>query len=241
MADLIAERTGEPWRRRVYLPNYQVGEASRYAHISPQTVAAWHRVATGKRLPTLTAKEKRAALSYMQLIEVAVVAAFRRAGISLPRIRDARDYVSKQLHADFPFARYQFKTDGKHLLLAYQQLEGRRGRDKHLVADQGGQLEWDQIIGPLLKDFEYEHERDGIVIRWHLVGRSSPIVIDPRYSFGAPIVKGTPTWAIMGRWNAGESYSDIAEDFGLTKEQVREALKFEGALNGGKGKSSRLH
>src|SRR5260370_37968058 len=164
---LIAERTSEPWRRRLYLPNYQVGEASRYAHISPQTVAAWHKVTTGRKSATLSVKEKRAALSYMQLIEVAVVAAFQRAGISLPRIRNGRDYVSKQLQTDYPFARYKFKTEGKHLLLDYQQLEGRKGRGKHLVADQGGQLEWDQIIGPLLTEFEYEHGGDAIVIRCH--------------------------------------------------------------------------
>jgi uncharacterized protein (DUF433 family) len=239
VTDLIAER-GEPWRRRMYLPHYQVGEASRYAHISPQTVAAWHKVVTGKA-PTLSPKEKRAALSYVQLIEVAVVAAFRRTGISLPRIRDAREYISKQLHVDYPFARYQFKTDGKHLLLSYQQVEGHKGRGKHLVADQGGQLEWDQIIGPLLKEFDYEREGEGIAIRWHLVGRAVPIVIDPRFSFGAPIVNGTPTWAILGRWNAGETESDIADDFGLTNEQVREALKFEGVRSGGKRTPSRLH
>jgi uncharacterized protein (DUF433 family) len=174
----------------------------------------------------------------MQLNEVAVVAAFRR-GISLPRIRDARDYVSKQLNTEFPFARYEFNTDGKHLLLAYQQVEGRRGRGKHLVADEGGQLEWDQIIGPLLKEFEYEHE--GIVIRWHVAGRSSPVVIDPRFSFGALTVNGAPTWAVVDRWNAGETDSDIAEDLGLTGEQVREALRFEGMLDGGKKKAPRLH
>jgi uncharacterized protein (DUF433 family) len=239
VTDLVAERTNEPWRRRLYLPNYQIGEASRYAHISPQTVAAWHKVTAGQKAPTLSAKEKRAALSYMQLIEVAVVAAFRRAGISLRRIRDARDYVSKQLNADFPFTRYQFKTDGRHLLLEYQQIESRGGRGKHLMADEGGQLEWDEIIGRLLKEFDYEHE--GIVTRWHLAGRSSPIVIDPRFSFGAPTVNGTPTWAIVGRWKAGETDSDIAEDLGLTKDKVREALRFEGMLGGGKKKSSRLH
>jgi uncharacterized protein (DUF433 family) len=239
VTDLVAERTNEPWRRRLYLPNYQIGEASHYAHISPQTVAAWHKVAAGRKAPILSARDKRVALSYMQLIEVAVVAAFRRAGVSLRRIRDARDYISKQLDAEFPFALYQFKTDGRHLLLTYQQVEGRKGRGKHLVADEGGQLEWDEIIGPLLKEFDYEHE--GIVIRWHLAGRSSPIVIDPRFSFGAPTVNGTPTWAVVGRWNAGETDSDIADDLGLTKEQVKAALRFEGMLDGGKKKSPRLH
>lgn len=197
MTDLVAERTNEPWRRRLYLPNYQIGEASRYAHISPQTVAAWHKVAAGQKAPTLSGREKRAALSYMQLIEVAVVAAFRRAGISLRRIRDARDYVSKQLSADFPFARYQFKHDGKHLLLAYQQVEGRRGRGKHLMADQGGQLEWDEIIGRLLKEFDYEHE--DIVTRWHVAGRSSPIVIDVDRQGGA---EGWTIFSHDRKWHA---------------------------------------
>ena len=39
------------------------------------TVLAWHKVGSRK---TLSGYAKRAALSYMQLIEVAVVAAFRR-------------------------------------------------------------------------------------------------------------------------------------------------------------------
>lgn len=224
MPTLISENRGEFWRRRLFLPAYQIGEAARYAEVSPQTVAAWHRI----ERPTLSAKERRAALSYMQLIEVAVVAAFRKAGIPLRKIRDAREYFSKQFNAEYPFAEYRFKTAGKHLLVDYQQIEGTKGRGKHLVADQGGQLVWDQIIGPLLKEFDYEHE--GIVIRWHVAGPLSSIIIDPQIAFGAPTIKGTPTWAIKGRWDAGESVSDIAEDFGIEKAEVREALRFEDIL-----------
>lgn len=234
MTSLVSERVSEPWRRRLYLPNYQIREAARYAQISPQTVAAWHRIERS----TLSRKVQRAALSYMQLIEVAVVAAFRKAGISLKRIRDAREYIQKQLETEYPFAQYRFKTEGKHLLVDYQQIEGEKGRDKHLVADEQGQLEWNEIIGPLLKEFEYEH--DGVVIRWHVAGASSPIIIDPRLSFGAPTVKGTPTWVIAGRWNAGESISDIAKDFGLDRGAVQRALDFEGLRATKRGKPSRV-
>jgi uncharacterized protein (DUF433 family) len=234
MTTLVSEHHSEPWRRRMFLPNYHVGEAARYAQISPQTVAAWHRI----EHPTLSHKERRVSLSYMQLIEVAVVAAFRKAGISLKRIRDARHYVRQQLKTEYPFAQYKFKTEGKHLLIDYQEIEGERGSGKHIVADQGGQLEWNEIIGPLLKEFEYEHE--GIVIRWHVAGPSSPVVIDPRLSFGAPTVRGTPTWVIGGRWNAGESVSDIAEDFGLEKTAVKKALEFEGLGSRKRGKPSRV-
>jgi uncharacterized protein (DUF433 family)/DNA-binding transcriptional MerR regulator len=230
---LVSERTGEPWRRRLYLPNYQIGEAARYAQISPQTVAAWHKI----EIPTLSKKERRIALSYMQLIEVAVVAAFRKSGVPLNRIRAAREYAGKTLNAEYPFAEYRFKEEAKHLWLDSEELQDLKPGTV-VQADQGGQLAWETIIGRL-REFEYEHE--GIVVRWHVAGESSPIIIDPRLSFGAPTIKGTPTWAIRGRWNAGESDSDIAEDFGLAKEDVREALRFEGVIPGRRDSTLRVH
>lgn len=106
-----------------------------------------------------------------------------------------------------------------------------------MQSDQYGQLAWESVIGRL-KEFDYEDA--GIVLRWHVAGPASPIIIDPRISFGTPTVKGTPTWIIRGRYDAGESDGDIAEDFGIEKEEVREALKFEG-VRGGRRKSRVLH
>ena len=228
MATLVSERLDEPWRRRLFLPSYQIGEAAAYARISPQTVVAWHKIEAA----LLAQREKRAALSYMQLIEVAVVAAFRKAGVSLKRIRAAREYAARNLKSEYPFAEYSFKEEGKHLWLDSGQIDVKPGTV--LSADQGGQLAWESVIGRLR---EFEYEKDGIVLRWHLAGPSSPIIIDPRISFGAPAVKGIPTWIIRGRWNAGESDSDIAADFGLKKDEVREALKFEGLASDGRRKS----
>jgi uncharacterized protein (DUF433 family) len=226
MATLVSERVQEPWRRRLYLPAYQVGEAARYAQISTQTVAAWHKIDAAM----LSKREDRAALTYFQLIEVAVVAAFRKAGVSLPRIRAAREYVATTLKSEHPFAEYRFKEEAKHLWLDSEQVDLKPGTV--LQADQGGQLAWDTVIGRL-REFEYEH--DGIVLKWHVAGTGKPIIIDPRIAFGTPTVNGTPTWVIKGRWNAGESDSDIADDFQIKKEEVREALKFEGVVAGGRG------
>jgi hypothetical protein len=43
MATLVSERIDQPWLRRLYLPSYQIAEAAKYAGISSQTVAAWHK------------------------------------------------------------------------------------------------------------------------------------------------------------------------------------------------------
>ena len=224
---LVSERTDEPWRRRLYLPAYQVGEAAKYAHISPHTVAAWHQI---KKTQVLTHREKRASLNYFQLIEVAVVAAFRIAGVSMPRIRAARAYAAHELKAEYPFAQYSFKENGKHLFLDLSQIDVKDGTV--VQADQEGQLAWESVIGRLR---EFEYEKQGVALKWHVAGIGSPIIIDPRISFGAPAIRGTPTWVIKGRWDAGESDSDIAEDFDIQKKEVREALKFEGVLEGGRG------
>jgi uncharacterized protein (DUF433 family) len=211
-----------PWRRRLYIPNYQVGEAARYAQISPSTVAAWHK---GGRKRSLSERERRAALSYLQLIEVAVVAALRRSGITLREIRNTRDYAAKQWHSEFPFAEYKFKTDGKELFLDLQQFEDQRGKGKLIQPGRGGQLAWANIIGRLR---EFVYERDGVVIRWHVAGPESLVLIDPRVAFGAPSVSGVPTWAIRGRFTAGERLEEIGDDFDLQEEEVRAALQFEG-------------
>ena len=217
----VSQRHNEPWRKRLRIPAYQIGEAARYAEISATTVAAWHKI----EQQVLSAKQQRERLSYLQLIELAVVAAFRKAKFSLKEIRAAREYVKKTLKSEYPFAEYEFKRYGKSLFTEYEEASGAR----HLLkVNQDGQLAWKEIIGPVLEAFEYEHE--GVAIRWHVGGPSSPIIIDPRVSFGVPAVKGTPTWIIKGRFDAGESNSEIAEDFDLEVSAVREALKFEGVL-----------
>jgi uncharacterized protein (DUF433 family) len=212
----------EPWRRRLYVPNYQVGEAARYADVSTRTIVDWHKEGGRK---TLSAREKRSSLSYMQLIEVAVVAAFRKAGISLKRVQAAREFLAKRLQSEYPFAEYSFKTDGKSLFIDYEQIEGKKGRGKLLRPDRGGQLAWDIIIGRLA---EFDYERKGKVVRWHVDGPGSPIIIDPRVAFGAPTVRGTPTWVLKGRWEAGEEIDEIADDFALKKPEILDALRFEG-------------
>lgn len=222
---LISELKDEPWRRRLYLPTYKVSEVAQYAHVSSKTVVDWHRVG-GRKAVTLSVRESRAALSYMQLIEVAVVAAFRASGLTLARVRDAREYVSKTFRSEFPFAEYRFKREGKRLLLGFEQVEGASGAGKYVDATAGGQLVWESFVSPRLQEFEYED--GGIAIRWHVAGGKSPILIDPQMSFGAPTVRGVPTWVITGRWKAGESIADIANDFDLNKLDVRKALQFEG-------------
>lgn len=210
----------ELWKKRLWVPNYGVGEAARYAHTSGQTIRNWQRL--GNKRPALGPREPGQALSYLQLIELAVVAAVRKAGVKLPVIRDTREYMSRVLNAEFPFAAYRFKTDGKNLWIDHV--------GELLEVSGKGQLTWAAIIGRL-QEFEYD-EQAGLATRWHVAGKRSSVVIDPRIRFGQPSVRGVPTWIIAGRVEAGEEIPSIAKDFGIPKSMVADALAFEGTQTG---------
>src|SRR5580704_17319895 len=161
----------EPWRARLEAPNYPIWEAAKYVHLAPRTISEWH---SGKRHagPALSERRGDGAISYLQLIEVAVVASFRKAGVPLDRIRKARSYLASSFGIDYPFARIRFRSDGKDLLADSDQFFGEKGKKKLFNANRHGQLEWTDIIGSRLKEFEYEGD---LALKWHVRGPDRPI------------------------------------------------------------------
>ena len=231
MTATSATRHKEPWRRRMRLPAYTLRDAARYARVHPNTVRYWfygRRKGTGRNRvrPTLSEKERGAALTYLQLIEVAVVSAMREY-VSLSEIRRTHEYMAQTLSSEFPFAEYRFKTDGVRLMLALDAIEPVSHMSALILTGGGGQETWAELVDERLEEFVYE-DGDGVAIQWRVGGSGSNVIIDPRISFGAPMVRGIPTWAIRGRWRAGESVEDIQGDFMLSADEVQEALRFEG-------------
>lgn len=199
------------WRSRLDMPNYDVNEAARYAHVHASTVSRWQHSAT------IRGRAARTKLSYLQLIELAVVAAAQKAGMKLADIRAARAYFAGAFDTEHPFATVRLSSDGVDLA-------AKAGADL-LIGNKGGQLAWKSVIGQRFREFEYE---DGLATRWHVAGEASPIVIDPRVRFGAPHVSGIPTWLLKERWETGEPIDEIKDDFSLDKRDILAALRFEG-------------
>lgn len=214
------------WRDRLEVPAYRVGEAASYARVSASTVTRWERVRSGRDrvLKTRTSKQP---LSFLQLIEMAVVAELRREGVKLDAIGRARDWFSAKLSSNYPFALEEFKSDGVNVLQDYVDDKGEVVPDRLVAIDEGGQLVWREFLRSRLREFGYSN---GIAARWHVNGTESKVVIDPRLSFGSPTVCGIMTRSIKNEWVTGNSIFEISEDFDLDPQLVREALEFEGIL-----------
>jgi uncharacterized protein (DUF433 family) len=228
MPTLTSERGIEPIRRRLFLPAYRIKEAARYAGTTVQSVTYWH-YGGGKLGPALPGSVPRRPLSYMELIEVAFVAFFRNIGVPLQRIRSARDYVAQNFNAEYPFVEHRFKTEGAHILMDFAEFASADDFKQVVVADDDGQLAWEQMASNKFAEFDYEVlGQEMLALKWHPAGRDSKVVIDPRVSFGAPTVNGVPTWSLKGRYETGESVEDIIEDFQISKNDTLDALNFEG-------------
>ena len=224
MTTATSGRNAEPWRRRLYLPAYRITDAARYSGAAAQTVTSWHHP-SGRLGPALPRRGKGQPLSYLELVEVAFVATFRQLGVPLQRIRSARSYAAQVLKSEHPFVEYSWLTEGYHVMLDFCEIDDEAPLGRLVVADVHGQIAWQEMIGERFAQFDYEH---GLALVWHVAGRNNPVRIDPRISFGAPTIRGIPTWVLIGRWKAGESIEDIADDFDLDEEDVWRGLIFEG-------------
>ncbi|MDE2779170.1 MAG: DUF433 domain-containing protein [Chloroflexota bacterium] len=221
MATSITNRENAPWYNRLFLPAYRVVDAARYTGAHPATVSSWHR----RRNPVLPGRGPKQSLAYLELVEVAFVAFFRRAGVSMHRLRRAREYVAASFECEYPFAEYKFKTEGLHILMDAFPLPFGSTGEEIIVADEAGQLAWNSLMGEQFAQFDYEFD---LALTWHPAGRESTVRIDPRIAFGEPVVEGIPTRIIKGRWDAGESLAEVGEDYEIPYQVIVDALIFEG-------------
>ena len=224
MTNEVAVHGVEPWRERLGLPAYRVVDAARYCGLSPRDIRAWVRgfvdydSATGARTLPL-------ALSYYELVEVAFVATFFGVGAPLSWIRRVREHAVQELRSEYPFVQESWRNEG-HLLLHGMGIgDGPDLGDYLFTTDCCREAGWSGSVLELFEQSDYEYE---LALVWHLSGRGSPVRVDPRVSFGSPMVRGIPTSILRGRWEAGKTPYEIHEDFDLSLTDVLYALEFEG-------------
>jgi uncharacterized protein (DUF433 family) len=146
-------------------------------------------------------------------------------GIKPSKVRRALDYVERHMGVAHPLATPDFRTDGVDLFI--------ENAVELVIASEGGQVALRQAFEDHLE--RVEHDETGFARRLFPFTRPNHttqpkmIVIDPRVSFGRPIVSGSgiPTSAIFQRYLAGEGYAHLANDYHLGEEQVQEAVRCE--------------
>jgi uncharacterized protein (DUF433 family) len=223
---------------RFDLALYTLPEAARLARVPKQTLRNWvfgYRYEGHEAPPVISSTSDSAAgadgptLSFVNLVEALTLSGFRDIGVPLQRVRRAVDYASRALDLNHLLASERILTDGLDLFWEFQE---KKGGDL-VNLSRGGQKVFPEAVLRYLREIEWG--ADAFAARWWPNARQAGeglIVVDPDRAFGAPAVVGTGirTEDVFGRFSSGESIADLAEDYGLSFEQVESAVRTEAAL-----------
>ena len=210
-----------------HVPLYSIPECARYLGLPEPAVRRWVTDGgdDGVRLIQPAGSEPTA-LSFINLVELHVMAALRRRHrVPMQRVRTALRYLENELRVEHPLARRELLTDGFSIFTEHL--------DRLLNLSARGQLEMREVVQAYLQRVEHDNEI-GLAVRLFPFTRgdrqNAPtlIVIDPSVSFGRPVVSGSGVSAevIVDFFNAGETIADLADEYRLQPFQIEEAVRY---------------
>ena len=141
--------------------------------------------------------------------------------LTLPQIRKVVMNCRKRFESERPLLTLRFRVGGGDVFV--------EGSQEVVDVLHGPRTAWSEVLDPFLATIDYE---DGWAQRWWPAGRSSQVVLDPQFGYGLPVIEGTGvrTEILVERGDAGDSIDQIAADFGVSTESLRDALKYERSL-----------
>jgi uncharacterized protein (DUF433 family)/DNA-binding transcriptional MerR regulator len=170
--------------------------------------------------------EKKAALSFLDLLELRFIDAFLTAGVSLSKIRKAAEMAADLVGHDHPFSTNTFRTDGKRI---FGELTHQKTGKKAMIDLHDAQLGVAEFIIPSLTASIVFDEGTGRASKWRPAPEAPAVVLDPAREFGQPIIDdvGIQTATLVDAWKAEGSIDRVAKNFDLRADQVEQAIRFE--------------
>ena len=223
------------------LPSYTSWDAARYVRLPLRTVQNWSfGFGTYGGEPLIrVADPERHLLSFCNVAELHVLGALRRHHrVSPKKLRVVIRYLEETFESRHPLLTESMLTDGVSVFVE---------RTGALInATRSGQLAMRKLMEAHLR--RIDPDVDGLAIRLFPFVRHDPhttrsptalsaeprfISLDPRVRFGRPVIVGTgiPTEEVAERFRAGDTCSQLAEEYGRPPQEIEEAIRCELTLD----------
>jgi uncharacterized protein (DUF433 family) len=208
-------------------PIFTLRETAGYLAVPKSTIHDWARPAGAKPslITVFPRRGAQATVPFIGFAEAYVLSAFRRAGVPLQRIRPAVDALSRAIGLEHALASKRLYTDGAEVLYDYA---AKREDDEllELVVVRTGQHQFSEIVRDYLQRVTYGGDGWASRVRLPTYQRAE-VVVDPRIAFGLPLVVhgGARVEDLVDRFVAGDSVTDIADDFGVPPEEVEDVIR----------------
>jgi uncharacterized protein (DUF433 family) len=224
---------------------YGIGEAAGYLAIPPSTLTTWaygyerRRAMAGAGAgglhaePIITAvrpaRRDGPAIPFIGLAEAYALAAFRSAGVPMQRIRPAVDVLARELGLEHALASQRLYTDGAEVLYDYAEHagdtpEGESARE--LVVVRNNQRVFNEVVDLYLRRIDFGPDGYAQLIRLPQY-KVAEVTVDPDHAFGRPRFThgGASVDNVIDLFRAGEPVDSVAEEFGLTRYEVEDAIR----------------
>ncbi len=217
-------------------PLYTVAEAARVIEVPTSTLAAWTHgyvrdradrpAVIGEAVVTAFPAAGRApSIPFIGLAEAMVLAAVRRSGVPMQRVRPALAVLERELGIGHALASKKLYTDGAELLYDFAADRVERDVVSSLVVVRNGQHVFVDVVREQLQRIEFG--TDGYAALLRVPGYRGEVVCDPTRSFGRPIFVrgGTRVDDVISRFQTGESIEELTEEFGVSVADIEDALR----------------
>ena len=223
---------------RFDVPLYTQAEAARALDVPPSTFATWAkgyvRRPPGRRAvrgePIVTALDHgpgQPTIPFIGLAEGMVLAAVRRAGIPLQRVRPALAALASEIGVAHALASRRLYTDGAELLFDHaDDIPADAHAVRELVVIRSGQRVFADVIEQYLQRITYGPDGYASMIRLPGYERAD-VVVDPRRAFGQPIFThgAALVHGMLERFWAGEDIDTLSAEFGVPTPEIEDVLR----------------
>ncbi len=226
---------------RFSVPLYTVADAARIVGVPSSTLASWaqgyvrrfpnrpdvvggpiitHLQSDGLRQPTIP---------FVGLAEALVLAAVRKSGVPMQRIRPALQQLQTDIGLEHALASRKLFTDGAELLFDYgEHHSGSEGAQlvRSLVVVRNGQRVFVEVVEAYLSRIEYAADGYAALIRVPVYEHAC-VVADPSRAFGLPIFErgGVRVDDVLERFWAGDPLDELSAEFGVPVEELEDVLR----------------
>lgn len=205
---------------------YDAQEASRLLAVPLPCIVRW-AAPTTQGLPPIVDPSFERAFSFIDLVSLAVAGQLWTRRVAEDDIRRGVTFLQQLSNHDKPLAYRDvvetLATSGRAFIANVE--------DGWYDVGKGGQGAFNEIVRIYLKRFSFDDV--GVARLWR---PAQHVLLDPRIQAGAPCIEGTriPTETVAAMTEV-DSAELVAEDLGLSLDEVRAAARFEATLLEGQG------
>lgn len=195
---------------------YDVAEVARLIKRTRRRVEGWTR-AGAERAPLLLG-ELDGLFSFWDLLSLRVIGELVERGVPRGKIARGAEYLATELETHRPFAHKRLATVGQGFFADV---------GSWVDVGMGGQQAFQIVIEPLLEPITFNEAGMAAIWRPH-----TSVWVNPEVQAGAPCVDGTriPTQTLVDLHKGGLDVGDLTDDYLLSSEQVRDAIRYEDSL-----------